>query len=136
MEIEAFRAREYWSVAAGLTTPRGQTFEARLTSMGGKKLDKFDLATQVEAEMAVSAVSARALTVTSVEAKPTTRNPYPPFMTSTLQQEASRKFGMGAKACMSSAQRLYEAGYITYMRTDGIDMAPRGRDPSPRRDQG
>ena len=124
MEIEAFRAREYWSVAAGLTTPRGQNFEARLTSMGGKKLDKFDLATQVEAEMAVSAVSARALTVTSVEAKPTTRNPYPPFMTSTLQQEASRKFGMGAKACMSAAQRLYEAGYITYMRTDGIDMAP------------
>ncbi|MEM7491667.1 MAG: DNA topoisomerase, partial [Pseudomonadota bacterium] len=62
--------------------------------------------------------------VTSVEAKPATRNPSPPFMTSTLQQEASRKFGMGARACMSTAQRLYEAGLITYMRTDGIDMAP------------
>ena len=124
MEIEAFNAREYWSVAAGLTTPRGQNFEARLTALGGKKLDKFDLSTQVETEMAVSAVSTRALMVTSVEAKPATRNPYPPFMTSTLQQEASRKFGMGAKACMSSAQRLYEAGHITYMRTDGIDMAP------------
>ncbi len=124
MEIEAFNAREYWSVVAGLTTPRGASFEARLTALGGKKLDKFDLSSQVETEMAVSAVSTRALTVTSVEAKPTTRNPYPPFMTSTLQQEASRKFGMGAKACMASAQRLYEAGYITYMRTDGIDMAP------------
>ncbi|MEL7184597.1 MAG: DNA topoisomerase, partial [Pseudomonadota bacterium] len=64
------------------------------------------------------------LTVTEVEAKPATRNPSPPFMTSTLQQEASRKFGMGARACMSAAQRLYEAGLITYMRTDGIDMAP------------
>ncbi|AOZ70879.1 DNA topoisomerase I [Rhodobacter xanthinilyticus] len=124
MEIEAFRAREYWTVTAELTTPRGQVFTARLTVLGGKKLDKFDLATATDAELAVQAVSSRALTVKSVEAKPATRNPYPPFMTSTLQQEASRKFGMGAKACMSAAQRLYEAGYITYMRTDGIDMAP------------
>jgi DNA topoisomerase I len=64
------------------------------------------------------------LTVQSVESKPATRNPWPPFMTSTLQQEASRKYGMGAKQCMNAAQRLYEAGHITYMRTDGIDMAP------------
>ena len=74
--------------------------------------------------MAVQAVSSRALSVTSVEAKPASRNPAPPFMTSTLQQEASRKFGMGARQTMSAAQRLYEAGHITYMRTDGIDMAP------------
>ena len=124
MEIEAFRAREYWTVTAELTTPRGQTYTARLTVLGGKKLDKFDLATETDAELAVQAVTSRDLTVKSVEAKPASRNPYPPFMTSTLQQEASRKFGMGAKACMSAAQRLYEAGYITYMRTDGIDMAP------------
>ncbi|MER5171739.1 type I DNA topoisomerase [Thioclava kandeliae] len=124
MEIEAFNPREYWSVVAQMETPRGQTFEARLTMMGGKKLDKYDLANQTDAEMAVQAVSSRALMVNSVEAKPATRNPYAPFMTSTLQQEASRKFGMGAKATMSAAQRLYEAGYITYMRTDGIDMAP------------
>src|SRR5210317_840964 len=91
MEIEAFRAQEYWSVRAGLVTPRGQSFEARLTHFGGKKLDKFDLATQSSTQMAVSAVASRALTVTSVEAKPATRNPSPPFMTSTLQQEASRK---------------------------------------------
>ncbi len=124
MEIEAFRAREYWTVTAVLSTPRGQEYTARLTVLGGKKLDKFDLSTATDAEMAVQAVTSRDLTVTSVEAKPASRNPYPPFMTSTLQQEASRKFGMGAKACMQAAQRLYEAGYITYMRTDGIDMAP------------
>ena len=124
MEIEAFRAREFWSVGAVLTTPRGQDFAARLVLLGGKKLDKFDIPTAEAAELAVHAVNNRTFTVTGVESKPAARNPYAPFMTSTLQQEASRKFGMGAKACMSAAQRLYEAGHITYMRTDGIDMAP------------
>lgn len=124
MEIEAFKAREYWSVKAVLTTPRGQEFEARLTLLGGEKLGKYDIATQEAAELAVAAIDSRDLTVNSVEAKPSSRNPSPPFMTSTLQQEASRKFGFGARQTMSTAQRLYEAGYITYMRTDGIDMAP------------
>ncbi len=124
MEIEAFRPREFWSVKAVLTTPAGQEFEARLTELAGKKLDKFDLGDVTKAEMAVQAVASRDLSVSSVEAKPASRNPSPPFMTSTLQQEASRKFGMGARQTMSTAQRLYEAGHITYMRTDGIDMAP------------
>ncbi len=124
LEIEAFRAREFWTVVATLITPRGQEFQARLTVLGGKKLDKYDVPDAATAEIAVQAVTSRALAVKSVEAKPAARNPYAPFMTSTLQQEASRKFGMGAKACMSAAQRLYEAGHITYMRTDGIDMAP------------
>ncbi|WP_095588766.1 type I DNA topoisomerase [Actibacterium ureilyticum] len=124
MEIEAFRAREYWSVKAVLATPRGQEFEARLTVLGGKKLDKYDIANGTAAELAVQAVQSRDLTVQSVEAKPASRNPSAPFMTSTLQQEASRKFGFGARQTMSLAQRLYEAGHITYMRTDGIDMAP------------
>ncbi|MHC0053313.1 type I DNA topoisomerase [Actibacterium sp. D379-3] len=124
MEIEAFRAREYWTVKAILTTPRGQTYEARLTVLGGQKLDKFDLANETAAELAVQAINSRDLTVKSVEAKPASRNPSAPFMTSTLQQEASRKFGFGARQTMSTAQRLYEAGHITYMRTDGIDMAP------------
>ena len=124
MEIEAFRNQEYWTVKALMQSARGQTFEARLTSLAGKKLDKFDLGNATQAEMAVQAVNSRDLVVKSVEAKPATRNPSPPFMTSTLQQEASRKFGMGAKQTMSVAQRLYEAGLITYMRTDGIDMAP------------
>ncbi len=124
MEIEAFRNQEYWTVKAQLESPRGQIFEARLTALAGKKLDKFDLGNATQAEMAVQAVTSRDLKITSVEAKPAIRNPSPPFMTSTLQQEASRKYGMGAKQTMSVAQRLYESGLITYMRTDGIDMAP------------
>jgi DNA topoisomerase-1 len=124
MEIEAFQAREYWTVTADLDTPRGQRFQARLVSLAGRKLGKFDIPTAEAAEIAASAVAARALSVDTVEAKPVARNPAPPFMTSTLQQEASRKFGFGARQTMQIAQRLYEAGHITYMRTDGIDMAP------------
>ncbi|SFP03267.1 type I DNA topoisomerase [Tranquillimonas alkanivorans] len=124
MEIEAFRPQEYWTVKALLTTPRGQEYEARLTVLGGEKLDKFSLKDSTSAEIAVQAIQSRDLTVLKVEAKPGTRNPSAPFMTSTLQQEASRKFGFGARQTMSAAQRLYEAGHITYMRTDGIDMAP------------
>ncbi|WP_420861077.1 type I DNA topoisomerase [Algirhabdus cladophorae] len=124
MEIEVFNAQEYWSVKTMLASPRGQEFEARLTVLGGKKLDKFDIGNETAAELAVQAINSRDVTVKSVEAKPANRNPSAPFMTSTLQQEASRKFGMGARQTMSLAQRLYEAGLITYMRTDGIDMAP------------
>lgn len=124
MEIEAFRAQEYWTVKAELVTPRGQEYEAQLVVLGGAKLQKFDIPNAQAAEIAVHAVTSRTLAVTGVESKPASRNPWPPFMTSTLQQEASRKYGMGAKQCMNAAQRLYEAGHITYMRTDGIDMAP------------
>ncbi|SDD30981.1 type I DNA topoisomerase [Ruegeria marina] len=124
MEIEAFKPVEYWSVKALLETPRGQSYEARLVTLAGTKLDRMDLTNATQAELAVQAITSRALTIQSVEAKPAARNPSAPFMTSTLQQEASRKFGMGARQCMSAAQRLYEAGHITYMRTDGIDMAP------------
>ena len=124
MEIEAFNPREYWSVKALLATPRGQEYEARLTVLAGDKLDKYSIENETQAELAVQAINSRDLKIASVEAKPASRNPAAPFMTSTLQQEASRKFGMGARQCMSAAQRLYEAGYITYMRTDGIDMAP------------
>ena len=124
MEIEVFRAQEYWTVKALLATPRGQEFEARLTVLGGEKLDKFSIGDETAAELAVQAINSRDLSVKSVEAKPASRNPSAPFMTSTLQQEASRKFGYGARQTMQLAQRLYEAGHITYMRTDGIDMAP------------
>ncbi len=124
MEIEAFNNREYWSVKALLGTPRGQTVEARLTVLAGEKLEKFSIENATQAEMAETAVKSRDLAVKSVEAKPANRNPSAPFMTSTLQQEASRKFGFGARMTMNAAQRLYEAGLITYMRTDGIDMAP------------
>ncbi len=124
MEIEAFNNREYWTVKAVLDTPRNQSVETRLTVLAGKKLEKFDLENETQAELAEQAVKSRDLTVKRVEAKPANRNPSAPFMTSTLQQEASRKFGFGARMTMNAAQRLYEAGLITYMRTDGIDMAP------------
>ncbi len=124
MEIEAFKPREYWSVHARLATPSGDEYDATLVSLAGDKLDRFDIPTAEKARLALSAIDARDLVVSSVSSKPASRNPWPPFMTSTLQQEASRKLGMGARACMSTAQRLYEAGLITYMRTDGIDMAP------------
>jgi DNA topoisomerase-1 len=124
MTIEAFKSKEYWTINTTMETPRGVNFDSRLTILGGVKLDKFDLKTKEAAELAAQAINSRDFTVKSLEAKPINRNPAAPFMTSTLQQEASRKFGFGAKRTMSIAQRLYEAGHITYMRTDGIDMAP------------
>ena len=123
MKIEAFKAQEYWTVKSVLSTPENKSFEARLIKLAGSKLQKFDLKSKEAAEIAVQAIESRKLIVKSIEAKPINKNPAAPFMTSTLQQEASRKFGFGAKQTMSIAQRLYEAGYITYMRTDGIDMA-------------
>ena len=124
MEIEKFVPKEYWTVKAKLETPVGKEFEARLSALAENKIEKFTITNQMAAEVAVQAVESRELFVESVTAKPTTRNPSAPFMTSTLQQEASRKFGFGAKQTMSAAQKLYEIGLITYMRTDGIDIAP------------
>ena len=124
IEIEAFKPKEYWSVKASLKTPRGQVFKGKLINFAGTKLDKYDLKSSSEAELAAEAITTRDLVVASVESKPTSRNPFAPFMTSTLQQEAGRKYGMGARQTMQAAQRLYEAGHITYMRTDGIDMTP------------
>ena len=124
IEIEAFKPKEYWSVKASLKTPRGQIFTGKLINFAGTKLEKYDLKSSSEAELAAQAITTRDLVVASVESKPTSRNPFAPFMTSTLQQEAGRKYGMGARQTMQAAQRLYEAGHITYMRTDGIDMAP------------
>jgi DNA topoisomerase-1 len=130
-EIEAFRAQEYWSIDAGLAAKAGN-FAARLTHLDGKKLDKLSLANKADADRAVAAIQARAFAVGSVESRPVRRNPSPPFITSTLQQEASRKLGFSAKRTMQVAQSLYEGediggetvGLITYMRTDGVTMAP------------
>ena len=120
-EIEAFRAREYWSVKAGMEH-KGQKFDARLIQYQGKKLDKMDLKTEADAELARLAVESGKFTVETVETKPVTRNPQPPFTTSTLQQEAARKLGFSASHTMRVAQGLYEDGAITYMRTDGVQM--------------
>ncbi len=130
-EIESFRPREYWTVEAHFLTPAGAPFVARLTHLDGKRLDQFDLNTEALAHSAKAAVEAGQFTVATVERKRVKRNPPAPFTTSTLQQEASRKLGMGAQAIMRCAQQLYEGveldgettGLITYMRTDGVQMA-------------
>ena len=122
-EIEAFRAREYWTLEARFQTPAGAPFTARLTHLDGRKLEQFDLPDEASALRAKAAAEAGTYAVASVEKKRTRRNPPPPFMTSTLQMEASRKLGMGAQQAMRTAQALYEAGHITYMRTDGVSMA-------------
>ena len=131
-EIEAFKPQEYWSVAAMLATPRGDGFEARLVGADGKKIQRLDVGSEKEARDFEKALNAASYKVASIEAKPAKRNPYPPFTTSTLQQEASRKLGFAPSHTMRLAQRLYEGidlegettGLITYMRTDGIDLAP------------
>ncbi|MBB2170181.1 type I DNA topoisomerase [Gluconacetobacter aggeris] len=130
-EIESFRSREYWTVAAQFTTPEGAPFTARLTHLGGHKLDQFDLHDEAGAMAAKATVEGGKFAVRSVERRKVRRNPPPPFTTSTMQQEASRKLGMGAQAAMRVAQQLYEGidlggetvGLITYMRTDGVQMA-------------
>ena len=132
LEIEKFVAREYWSLVATLATPRNDSFEARLVGADGRKITRLDIGTGQEAEDFKQALETASFTVSSVEAKPARRNPPPPFTTSTLQQEASRKLGFAPAHTMRIAQRLYEGidiggetvGLITYMRTDGIDMAP------------
>ena len=122
-EIEVFKPQEYWSVVARLEQG-GTPFVARLVKFEGAKLDKLSLGETGIANRAKAAVEAGAFRVEEVETKPTRRNPYPPFTTSTLQQEAARKLGFAASHTMRVAQNLYEAGAITYMRTDGVQMDP------------
>src|SRR5215468_1277966 len=131
LEIEKFVAREYWSLAALLATPRAETFEARLVGADGQKIQRLDIGSGAEAEAFKRDLETATFTVGSVEAKPAKRHPYPPFTTSTLQQEASRKLGLAPAHTMRIAQRLYEGadiggetvGLITYMRTDGVQIA-------------
>jgi DNA topoisomerase I len=131
LEIEKFVRQEYWSIVATLATPRQETFEARLVGADGKKLQRLDIGSGAEAEAFKRALESAAFTVAAVEAKPLKRHPQPPFTTSTLQQEASRKLGFAPAHTMRVAQRLYEGididgetiGLITYMRTDGVQIA-------------
>ena len=131
LEIERFVTREYWSLVALLATPRSDTFEARLVGADGQKLQRLDIGSGAEAEGFKRDLETATFAVASVEAKPAKRHPYPPFTTSTLQQEASRKLGFAPAHTMRLAQRLYEGadvcgetvGLITYMRTDGVQIA-------------
>tara|TARA_R110000787_G_scaffold137458_10_gene250494 strand:- start:28634 stop:31255 length:2622 start_codon:yes stop_codon:yes gene_type:complete len=130
-EIEVFKPQEYWSVTARLANGAKAEFDARLARIDGKRLDKFELGNAGSAETAAELIKSSPLSVTSVEKKRTQRRPQPPFTTSTLQQEAARKLYFGAKRTMQLAQKLYEGmtldgetvGLITYMRTDGVQMA-------------
>ncbi len=131
-EIERFIREDYWLIAATLATPRKQDFEARLTAYEGKRLQKLDIKSAEQAAEIKAMLDGATFKAASVEAKPTRRNPSPPFTTSTLQQAASSRLGFSASRTMQVAQRLYEgvdlggetAGLITYMRTDGVQMAP------------
>lgn len=130
-EIEIFRPQEYWSVDASFTTPAGEPFSARLTQLDGAKLDKMGIGTEITATAAVEAIKARDYRIAKIEAKKLRRSPQPPFTTSTLQQEASRKLRFGTSRTMQLAQRLYEGmsldgetvGLITYMRTDSVTLS-------------
>ena len=135
IEIEKFRSQEYWTVEADVSAG-SDPFAARLTKHAGKRLTKFDLASEATAFAAREAVKAATFTVAAVEKRPAKRSPPPPFTTSTLQQEAARKLGFNAQRTMQAAQKLYEGidiggetvGLITYMRTDGVQTAPEALD--------
>jgi DNA topoisomerase-1 len=131
-EIEGFKSREYWTIEVEFRTEAGQAFTARLTHLDGKRLDRFDLDTESKARAAADAIlRAPGFAVAEIDRRQVRRNPFPPFTTSTLQQEASRKLGLSASRTMQIAQRLYEGidiagetvGLITYMRTDGVAIS-------------
>ncbi len=130
MEIERFKAQEYWSVEADLTAD-SPPFTARLVKHQGKRVQRLDIKDEATAQAARAAIQASPLTIRSIEKKPVKRSPSPPFTTSTLQQEAARKLGFTAQRTMQTAQKLYEGvdgsgGLITYMRTDGVSVSPEG----------
>jgi len=134
-EIEAFKAREYWSIDADCAHP-DQAFKARLLKLRGKKFEQFDLTNETDAHAAREALVRSAqgrLVVANIESKERKRRPSPPFTTSTLQQEAARKLGFTTSRTMRLAQQLYEGvaiggdegvvGLITYMRTDAVSLS-------------
>jgi DNA topoisomerase-1 len=122
-EIEKFVTQEYWSIEALLHTPEGAPFTARLTHLSGNKLDKLDIPNAEIAQGAADRIRAKDLSVQKIEKKQVRRSPYPPFITSSLQIESSRRLGWSAAQTMRVAQSLYEAGFITYMRTDGTTLS-------------
>ena len=130
-EIEIFKPQEYWSIEVTFQTPRGDVFMARVNEIAGKKIDRMGIKSQAEAEAIVADLQKSLFSITAIERKQVKRHPYPPFITSTLQQEASRKLGFSATQTMRLAQQLYEGvdlggetvGLITYMRTDGVALS-------------
>ena len=124
MEIESFKPQEYWSINLSLIYERNKKFEAKGIEYKNKKIEKFTINTKEYALEIVKDFQNSKFFVEDISSVPKKRKPLPPFLTSTLQQDANNRLFMGAQQTMSVAQKLYEAGHITYMRTDGIDMAP------------
>ena len=130
-EIEAFNPREYWDITLDLATPNDDKFKAKITHIENSKLDQFDIVTKDSAGDIAAKLRDKLYSVSKIVKKQSRRNPQPPFTTSSLQQEASRKLGFGAKKTMQVAQKLYEGidlggetvGLITYMRTDGVTVS-------------
>lgn len=122
-EIEKFLAQEYWTLEGLLHSKDGAPFTARLTVLSGNKLGKLDIGSADESKKAAARIKSKNLKIQKIEKKQTRRNPYPPFITSSLQMEGSRKLGLSAAQTMRLAQQLYEAGLITYMRTDGTTLS-------------
>ncbi len=123
MEIEKFKPEEYWTVDVDLETGEKALIPSHLINLDGKKLEKFDINTKEKAEDAKAKIEAQDFKIAKIERKKANRYPAPPFTTSTLQQEAARKLRFAAKKTMQVAQHLYEAGYITYMRTDAVNLS-------------
>ena len=124
MEIESFKPQEYWSIILSLIYDKNKKFEAKGIEYKNKKIEKFTIDTKKYAHEIVKEFQNSKFFVDDISSVPKKRKPLPPFLTSTLQQDANNRLFMGAQQTMSVAQKLYEAGHITYMRTDGIDMAP------------
>lgn len=123
IEIENFKPEEYWTIDAELFTSKQALIKSRLVVLDGKKLEKFDINNEEKALAAKAKIEAQEFAVANVERKKANRYPAPPFTTSTLQQEAARKLRFSAKKTMQIAQKLYEEGYITYMRTDAVNLS-------------
>lgn len=122
-EIEKFKPEEYWTIDVDVLTSKQALITTHLMQLDGKKLEKFDLKQQGSAEEAKAKIEAQEFAVSNVERKKANRYPAPPFTTSTLQQEAARKLRFSAKRTMQIAQKLYEEGLITYMRTDAVNLS-------------
>lgn len=131
-EIEAFKSQEYWDIKVDLANKENAQFSAVLTEINGEKLDKFAIKNELEAFKIKDQLRNKLYQVLDIVKKQAARKPYPPFTTSSMQQEAARKLGFSAKKTMMIAQKLYEGidigghvtGLITYMRTDSIAIAP------------
>ena len=130
-EIELFKPEEFWTIEAIFKNKENKDIKTKLNIFNSKKVEKFSFKNEQITKSVIEEINKQTFSVTSIESRPFKRNPYAPFRTSTMQQDASRKLGFGASRTMQIAQRLYQGididgetvGLITYMRTDGTDIS-------------